>query len=171
MGRRPCREHRKAALEILSWRESAACVAGLAASTKPTREGTFTHRLTSCSSFSLLIYRLQRMNPVETFALQLTDGCQGILQILECCSSSHICVTICSSLFSELIHLCALCAFFAQVSPCFLLERLAGGIMLSLPSGTISSSLGGERDYHTVVHLGNPVGGTGRIRRCFYLRI
>src|SRR5215471_876259 len=85
MGRRPCREHRKAALEILSWRESAACVAGLAAAAKPTREGTFTHRLTSCSSFSWLIYRLQRINPVETSALQLTDGCQGILRILECC--------------------------------------------------------------------------------------
>src|SRR5258708_2041035 len=37
--------------------------------------------------------------------------------------------------------------------------------------GTISSALRGERDYHTVVHLSNPRGGTGRFLRCFFLRV
>src|SRR6266581_4283593 len=37
--------------------------------------------------------------------------------------------------------------------------------------GTISSALRGERDYHTVMHLSNPRGGTGRFLRCFFLRV
>src|SRR2546430_2241012 len=35
--------------------------------------------------------------------------------------------------------------------------------------GTISSALRGE--YHTVMHLSNPRGGTGRFLRCFFLRV
>src|SRR5437588_13040938 len=36
-------------------------------------------------------------------------------------------------LFSELIHLCAICAFFAPACPGPLLERLVGEKMLSIP--------------------------------------
>src|SRR2546430_775628 len=45
MRRRPCRKHWKAALQILSWRESATYVARLSAAAKPARDLSFTHRL------------------------------------------------------------------------------------------------------------------------------
>src|SRR6266571_6792836 len=55
MRRRPCREHGKAALEILSRWDSAALVTFLATTAEPPREETFTHVFTSCSFVAFLM--------------------------------------------------------------------------------------------------------------------
>src|SRR5436305_8200512 len=86
-------------------------------------------------------------------------------------ASSHICVTICSSLLSELVYLCALSAFFSPASPGSLLERPAGWKSPRHCQGIIPLALHRDRDDNTVVHLGNPLGRPGRVLARFFLLV
>src|SRR5713226_1682913 len=140
MRRRPCRKHRKAALQILSWRESAARVALLAAAAKPAREESFTHCLTSCSSFALLILCLS----ISCADVQPSQGTWRKMDPSSPASPWRV------------------------LAPCW--RDLSGSKCSHYHQGTISS-LHGERDDNTVVHIGNPRGGIGRFLRCFFLRV